>query len=152
GRAGAGAADHLPGPLRARRPRAEGPLPRRSLRCARGRAVPGPYRARMRPFLHRSRGIDVPARADVAAAQRPTGGSTWGGEKVITLGLPPGLSASEHNQKRVAAMADEWNKYEPTAAREHGQPGRETRPKSMTIDIHAHVAVPEAAEFVKPHL
>jgi aminocarboxymuconate-semialdehyde decarboxylase len=49
-------------------------------------------------------------------------------------------------------MADEWNKYEPTAAREHGAPGREARPKSMTIDIHAHVAVPEAAEFVKPHL
>jgi len=49
-------------------------------------------------------------------------------------------------------MADQWNKYEPTAAREHGAPGRETRPKSMTIDIHAHVAVPEAAEFVKPHL
>ena len=49
-------------------------------------------------------------------------------------------------------MADEWNKYEPTAARAHGAPGREARPKSMTIDVHAHVAVPEAAEFVKPHL
>jgi aminocarboxymuconate-semialdehyde decarboxylase len=49
-------------------------------------------------------------------------------------------------------MADQWNKYEQTAAREHGAPGRETRPKSMTIDIHAHVAVPEAHDFVKPHL
>ena len=38
-------------------------------------------------------------------------------------------------------MADQWNKYEQTAAREHGAPGRETRPKSMTIDIHAHVMV-----------
>ena len=26
------------------------------------------------------------------------------------------------------------------------------RPKSVTIDIHAHVAVPEAAKFVEPHL
>jgi aminocarboxymuconate-semialdehyde decarboxylase len=45
-----------------------------------------------------------------------------------------------------------WNKYAPTAARKHGKPGREVRPKSITIDIHSHVAVPAAAEFVKPHL
>jgi aminocarboxymuconate-semialdehyde decarboxylase len=44
------------------------------------------------------------------------------------------------------------NRYGPTAAREHGKPGREVRPKSTTIDIHAHVAVPEAAAFVQPHL
>ena len=46
----------------------------------------------------------------------------------------------------------QWNKYEPTAARKHGKPGREARPQSITVDIHAHVAVPAAAEFVKPHL
>jgi aminocarboxymuconate-semialdehyde decarboxylase len=46
----------------------------------------------------------------------------------------------------------QWNKYGPTAARRHGKPGREARPKSTTIDIHAHVAVPAAAAFVKPHL
>jgi len=46
----------------------------------------------------------------------------------------------------------QWNKYEPTAAREHGQPGRVIRPKSTTIDIHSHVAVPQAAALVKPHL
>ncbi len=46
----------------------------------------------------------------------------------------------------------QWNKYTPTAARKHGKPGRETRPKSMTIDIHAHVGVGAAAEIVKPHL
>jgi aminocarboxymuconate-semialdehyde decarboxylase len=46
----------------------------------------------------------------------------------------------------------QWNKYTPTAARKHGKPGRETRPKSITIDIHAHVAIPEAFEIVKPHL
>lgn len=47
---------------------------------------------------------------------------------------------------------EQWNKYGPTAARRHGRPGRELRPTSLTIDIHSHVAVPEAAEFVKPHL
>ena len=31
---------------------------------------------------------------------------------------------------RNRAMADMWNKYEPTAARKRGKPGRETRPKS----------------------
>jgi aminocarboxymuconate-semialdehyde decarboxylase len=46
----------------------------------------------------------------------------------------------------------QWNKYEPTAARRHGKPGREVRPQSITIDIHSHVAVPAAAAFVKPHL
>jgi aminocarboxymuconate-semialdehyde decarboxylase len=49
-------------------------------------------------------------------------------------------------------MPDMWNKYDQTAARKHGRPGREIRPKSTTIDIHSHVAVPQAAELVKPHL
>jgi aminocarboxymuconate-semialdehyde decarboxylase len=49
-------------------------------------------------------------------------------------------------------MAEVWNKYADTAARKHRQPGREVRPKSTTIDMHTHVAVPRAAEFVKPHL
>jgi aminocarboxymuconate-semialdehyde decarboxylase len=49
-------------------------------------------------------------------------------------------------------MAEVWNRYGPTAARVHGRPGRVVRPRSMTIDVHSHVAVPEAAEFVKPHL
>ena len=44
-----------------------------------------------------------------------------------------------------------WNKYEPTAARKHGKPGREIRPKSVTIDIHAHVAVPAAGAYVAKH-
>jgi len=42
--------------------------------------------------------------------------------------------------------------YGPTAARRHGKPGRELRPKSITIDIHSHVGVPAAATLVKPHL
>jgi aminocarboxymuconate-semialdehyde decarboxylase len=49
-------------------------------------------------------------------------------------------------------MPEQWNKYAPTAARKHGEPGRETRPQSVTIDIHSHVAVPEAAKFVEPYL
>jgi aminocarboxymuconate-semialdehyde decarboxylase len=35
-------------------------------------------------------------------------------------------------------MAEMWNKYAPTAARKHGKPGREVRPKSITIDMHAY--------------
>ncbi len=49
-------------------------------------------------------------------------------------------------------MPELWNKYERTAARKHGRPGREVRPASVTIDIHSHVGVPEAAKFVEPHL
>jgi aminocarboxymuconate-semialdehyde decarboxylase len=49
-------------------------------------------------------------------------------------------------------MAQQWNRYEPTVARKHGRPGREVRPKSITVDSHAHVAIPAAAEYVKPHL
>jgi aminocarboxymuconate-semialdehyde decarboxylase len=47
---------------------------------------------------------------------------------------------------------DQWNKYAPTAARRHGKPGRDARPRSVTVDIHSHVGVPRAAEFVRPHL
>ena len=46
----------------------------------------------------------------------------------------------------------QWNKYEPTAARPRGKPGREIRPKSLTVDFHSHVGVPQAAELVKPYL
>ncbi len=45
-----------------------------------------------------------------------------------------------------------WNKYANTAARKHGKPGREQRPKNITVDIHSHVAVPAAGKFVAPHL
>ena len=45
-----------------------------------------------------------------------------------------------------------WNKYANTAARKHGKPGREVRPKSITIDMHCHVAVPGVEEIVAPHL
>lgn len=48
-------------------------------------------------------------------------------------------------------MTGVWNKYEATAARNHGKPGREIRPKSTTIDIHSHVAVPQAGAFVQQY-
>ncbi|MYZ46371.1 amidohydrolase family protein [Propylenella binzhouense] len=49
-------------------------------------------------------------------------------------------------------MPELWNRYGPTAARTHGRPGRETRPQTTTVDLHSHVAVPAAAELVKPYL
>ncbi len=49
-------------------------------------------------------------------------------------------------------MPEQWNKYAATAARRHGRPGRELRLKSVTVDIHSHVAVPAAAKFVEPYL
>ena len=49
-------------------------------------------------------------------------------------------------------MPEQWNKYDKTAARKHGKPGRELRPQSVTVDVHAHVGVPEAAKFVEPYL
>ena len=47
---------------------------------------------------------------------------------------------------------EETNHYGATAARQHGRPGREVRPKSVTIDMHSHVAVPAAAAFVNPYV
>jgi aminocarboxymuconate-semialdehyde decarboxylase len=49
-------------------------------------------------------------------------------------------------------MSNVWNKYANTAARRHDRPGRELRPKSVTIDCHCHVAVPRVAEIVGLHL
>ena len=49
-------------------------------------------------------------------------------------------------------MAEETNHYGATAAREHGRPGREVRPPSITIDMHSHVMVAEAAALTQPHV
>jgi aminocarboxymuconate-semialdehyde decarboxylase len=49
-------------------------------------------------------------------------------------------------------MSEETNSFGPSAARAHGRPGRETRPASITIDMHSHIWVPEADAFVAPHL
>jgi aminocarboxymuconate-semialdehyde decarboxylase len=49
-------------------------------------------------------------------------------------------------------MTKPWNHYGATMARTAGTPGRETRPSRRTIDIHAHVLIPEAKDFVRPHI
>jgi aminocarboxymuconate-semialdehyde decarboxylase len=49
-------------------------------------------------------------------------------------------------------MTEMWRESDPTAARKRGRPGREIRPQSITVDMHAHVSVPRAHEFAKPHL
>ncbi len=48
-------------------------------------------------------------------------------------------------------MAAPTNRYDLSAARAHARPGREIRPRSPTVDIHAHVLVPAAAAYVGPH-
>jgi aminocarboxymuconate-semialdehyde decarboxylase len=48
-------------------------------------------------------------------------------------------------------MLEPNNRYDLTAARPHGRPGREIRPRGLTVDIHSHVQVPAAASYVKPH-
>jgi aminocarboxymuconate-semialdehyde decarboxylase len=48
-------------------------------------------------------------------------------------------------------MVEASNRYDLTAARMHGRPGREIRPHSLTVDIHSHVLVPAAAAHVRPH-
>jgi len=63
----------------------------------------------------------------------------------------------DHSRARMMTnkglvMANVWNKYANTAARKHGKPGRELRPKSVTIDMHCHVAVPGVEEIVATHL
>ena len=49
-------------------------------------------------------------------------------------------------------MAEPFNRYDLTSARQHGRPGREIRPRSLTVDIHSHALVPAAADVVRGHL
>ncbi|MCA6108273.1 amidohydrolase family protein [Bradyrhizobium cenepequi] len=49
-------------------------------------------------------------------------------------------------------MIDRKNRYGLTAARINNADGRVRRPSSPTIDIHAHIVVPEAAKIAQPHL
>ncbi len=55
-------------------------------------------------------------------------------------------------QIEEAILSEPWNRYDLTSARQHGRPGPEIRPTSLTVDIHSHAAVPEALEIVGPHL
>ena len=49
-------------------------------------------------------------------------------------------------------MTEPSNHYGLTAARAHARPGREARPQGLTVDIHAHVMIPEAGALAGPHL
>jgi aminocarboxymuconate-semialdehyde decarboxylase len=49
-------------------------------------------------------------------------------------------------------MIDGSNRYGRTAARIHDADGLARRPSSVTIDIHAHIVVPQAAALAQPHL
>jgi aminocarboxymuconate-semialdehyde decarboxylase len=55
----------------------------------------------------------------------------------------------DHSTIDTPSLGEAANRYGPTAAR---PAGRRARMDTPTVDIHAHVAVPEAAAFVKPHL
>ncbi len=49
-------------------------------------------------------------------------------------------------------MIDRKNRYGRTAARVHDADGLARRPSSPTIDIHAHIVVPQAAKLAQPHV
>jgi aminocarboxymuconate-semialdehyde decarboxylase len=49
-------------------------------------------------------------------------------------------------------MIDRRNRYGRTAARIHDADGRARRPSTTTIDIHAHIVVPQAAAVAQPHV
>jgi aminocarboxymuconate-semialdehyde decarboxylase len=49
-------------------------------------------------------------------------------------------------------MIDSKNRYGRTAARIHDADGLARRPTSPTIDIHAHIVVPQAAALAQPHV
>src|SRR6202012_1428487 len=49
-------------------------------------------------------------------------------------------------------MIDRKNRYGLTAARINDTDGLARRPSSPTIDIHAHIVVPEAAKLARPHV
>src|ERR1700730_7495460 len=66
----------------------------------------------------------------------------------------PTSSSRPNNQfnSRVNSMIDRKNRYGRTAARNHDADGRARRPSSTTIDIHAHIVVPQAAKLAQPHV
>jgi aminocarboxymuconate-semialdehyde decarboxylase len=49
-------------------------------------------------------------------------------------------------------MSTLFNSYGPTLARRHGTPGKLSRPQSLTLDIHSHVAIRAAGKVVAPYL
>jgi len=49
-------------------------------------------------------------------------------------------------------MIESKNRYGRTAARIHDADGLARRPSTPTIDIHAHIVVPQAAAVAQPHV
>jgi len=55
-----------------------------------------------------------------------------------------------HSVIDTPKLGDAINRYGPTAAR--SKPQSVKRLSTKTVDIHAHVAIAEAAEYMKPHV
>ncbi len=55
-----------------------------------------------------------------------------------------------HSTIDTQALGGNVNRYGPTAAR--APSAAPARLKTTTVDIHAHIGVPEAAKFIQPHL
>lgn len=55
-----------------------------------------------------------------------------------------------HSTIDTPALGDALNRYGPTSARKH--PDRPARLKSTTVDIHAHVHIAAATEYMTPHV
>ena len=55
-----------------------------------------------------------------------------------------------HSTIDTADLGDAVNRYGPTAARP--RPDGQKRLNSKTVDMHAHVAIPEAAQYMAPHV
>src|SRR6195256_1699616 len=49
-------------------------------------------------------------------------------------------------------MIETKNRYGRTAARIHDADGLARRPSSVTVDIHAHIVVPQATKLAQPHV
>src|SRR5262245_10926903 len=92
----------------------------------------------------------ISGKPEIGASRRMAASS----EQALALrdalaGATAGFSGWGRNRRRNVT---ETNRYGPTAARPQGRPGREVRPKSLTLDIHSHVAVPAAAAIAGPHV
>ena len=55
-----------------------------------------------------------------------------------------------HSTIDTAELGDALNRYGPTAARSH--PKTPARLDSTTVDIHAHVHIQTATDYMKPHV
>jgi aminocarboxymuconate-semialdehyde decarboxylase len=62
------------------------------------------------------------------------------------------LITSHELQPASISMIDRKNRYGPTAARNHDADGLARRPSSATIDIHAHIVIPQAVKLAQPHI